>query len=228
MFKRLKLVIGCVALVAVATLIAPLISNYQVRQLTRRVNDLEEEKKHLQEFARRLCASRRAAQVDVLDQHTDESGAKVTTLLWQEIDEQGIRRPPQTIHAVGELVYFEGAVIKFEQPFVGDGDAERGASLVTFRRIFGDRQAPDTVPIFYQAESPSAGQASAPARLWTLFWEMMDNPELAARYGVRVVQCEAPAVRLRAGELWEITLDAPGGLNLRKLIPSPHLASGLK
>jgi hypothetical protein len=49
----------------------------------------------------------------------------------------------------------------------------------------------------------------------SLFWRMMEHPQLASQYGVRVAQCEAPAVILRKGQVWEITLDAAGGLNLR-------------
>ena len=54
-------------------------------------------------------------------------------------------------------------------------------------------------------------------RLWDRFWDLVDDPQLAEQYGVRVAQCEAPAVPLRPGQVWQVTLDAPGGLNLKKL-----------
>ncbi|GAF74957.1 unnamed protein product, partial [marine sediment metagenome] len=52
--------------------------------------------------------------------------------------------------------------------------------------------------------------------LWQRFQDLMDDPALAAEYGVRVVQYEAPAVPLQPGQIWEVTLDAAGGLNLKK------------
>jgi hypothetical protein len=51
--------------------------------------------------------------------------------------------------------------------------------------------------------------------MWSLFWRLMDEPPLAEQFGVRVAQCEAPAVVLQSGQIWEVTLDAAGGLNLR-------------
>jgi len=57
--------------------------------------------------------------------------------------------------------------------------------------------------------------------LWKKFWRMADDPKLAAQYGVRIAQCEAPSVGVRPGQTWEVTLDAAGGMNLRKIRESP-------
>ena len=90
-----------------------------------------------------------------------------------------------------------------------------------FRRIFGDCQAPESVPEFDRSARPPLDEAGADgslhAELWRRFWEMVDDPHLAREFGVRVAQCEAPAVPLNAGQVWEIALDAAGGLNLRRL-----------
>jgi len=88
-----------------------------------------------------------------------------------------------------------------------------------FRRIFGDRQIAALVPNLNQASRPAAsGDGSDEqfeVRLWDLFWQFMGDPKLAEQYGVRVAQCEAPAVRIKPGQIWEVALDAAGGLNLR-------------
>ena len=42
--------------------------------------------------------------------------------------------------------------------------------------------------------------------------------ELAATFGVRVAQCEAPAVAVKPGQAWEVTLDAAGGVNIKRIL----------
>ena len=128
---------------------------------------------------------------------------------------------PVAVEAYGTLVYFEAAVVKFARQHVEEGDPQRGTSLAMFRRIFGDCQAPESVPDIDRAARPPTEEdkesAALHAELWERFWEMIDDPELAERYGVRVVQCEAPAVPLKSGQIWEVAIDAAGGLNLRKI-----------
>lgn len=206
----------------------------EIRRLNAQVEKLEQEKADLLAFARRLSASRRVAQVEVLGQYVDTRGDVVNLLSWQEVDRDGLVGAPLQLMAVGNLVYFEGAVIKFDYEMVGQGDTQRGTSLVLFRRVFGDRQVPahstelDRQPPLVGTARPSSTSPSngAPApvqdaafadRLWAHFWSLIEDAELARKYDVRVAQIEAPAVPLRSGEVWEVTLDAAGGLNLRRL-----------
>lgn len=192
-----------------------------VRQLSAQVDELSREKARLVAYAERLSASRRVAQVHVVVQREDPQGGTVNTLLWQEIGADGVIGEPRLLKARGTLVYFEALVIKFEHVYVGQGDEQRGTSLAMFRRVFGDRQAPESVPDLDRSAPPaqwdSDVSAGHQAELWQRFWDLADDPHLAATYGVRVAQVEAPAVRLRAGQIWEVRLDAGGGLNLRKI-----------
>lgn len=191
-------------------------------KLAKEVDDLRREREQLLEYAQRLSASRRVAQVNVLDQSVDEFGRPTTRLLWQEIGPDGLLAIPIEVEVVGTLVYFEAFVIKFEYKHVGEGDPERGTSLALFRRIFGDQQVPEEAPLLDGAGRLPAEAAHGPRtveqRLWHRFWDLVDDPTLAATYGVRVAQCEAPAVPLRPGQVWQIELDAPGGLNLKKAL----------
>lgn len=208
----------------------------EVRRLNAQVEKLEQERADLLAYAQRLSASRRVAQVEVLGQYVDTRGDVVNLLSWQEVDRDGLVGPPLQLMAVGNLVYFEGAVIKFDFEKVGQGAAQRGTSLVLFRRVFGDRQIPAhgteldrTPPLLRSADSwPSAARPSSPPhfaavspdftkRMWALFWNIIADAELARKYDIRVAQIEAPAVPLRSGEVWEVTLDAAGGLNLRRV-----------
>ncbi|MFH1747057.1 MAG: hypothetical protein ABIG44_08430 [Planctomycetota bacterium] len=219
--KWINFTIGSVVLVAAAVFTAIKFGSLEVQQLQAQVSQLEQQRQQLLDYAQRLSATRRVAQVDVVRTRQDRHGRQVSTLLWQEIGGDGTLGQPVAVEAIGTLVYFEALVIKFAHHHVQEGDPQRGTSLAMFRRIFGDHQAPDTVPELDRAARPPTVEdeqtATLHQELWSLFWEMIDNPELAARYGVRVVQCEAPAVPLRAGQIWEVALDAAGGLNLRRI-----------
>lgn len=191
---------------------------------------MERERQELREFAARLIASRRVAQLDVLREESEPDGSPLFTLLFQQIADDGIRGRPVAIQTRGELAYVEALVIKFLPRYVGEGDPLRGRSLALFRRVFGSGESAESVePLPAQAHRPTAESRPAhtqpPAatssaadlhdELWAKFWAIADDPEMAARYGVRVAQVEAPAFRPRPGQIWEIRLDAAGGLNLR-------------
>lgn len=219
--KSLKLPLMATGVVALVGLMVVQFSNFEARRLRNKVAELEREKSQLVEYADRLSASRRVAQVNVLAQRPDEAGRPITSLLWQEIGQQGVLAEPRNLEAVGTLVYFEAFVLKFAHRYIKEGDPQRSTSLALFRRVFGDRQEPDSAPQFDRTVRPPLDESEATgslhARLWSRFWEFVDDPRLAAEYGVRVAQCEAPAVPLREGQIWELTLDAAGGLNLHKL-----------
>ena len=188
----------------------------EVRRLTAQVDELEKQKAQLTEFVKRVSASQRVAQVDVLEQREDVDKRPIMVLRWQEIARDGTLGPPQTIEALGKQVYFEGMTIKFDMEHVGAADPDRANSLVMFRRVFGELQPPDTG---YDISRASAAREKSPAEttLWNQFWQIVEDPRLAAKYGIRTAQCEAPAVPMSKGQTWEVALDAAGGLNIRKI-----------
>jgi hypothetical protein len=51
-------------------------------------------------------------------------------------------------------------------------------------------------------------------RLWTHFWEIATNPKLARDMGVRVAQGEAVYKPVRKGQVYELVLDAVGGMSM--------------
>lgn len=193
---------------------------WEVGRLNRKVNQLEQEKAQLVRFAERLSASQRVAQINVLEQSVDDLGMPVTVLRWQEISADGLLGPPAVVEVYGKQVYVESLVIKFEHKHVGDGDVGRSTSLAMFRRIFGDYQSPHSAPELDRYRPPPlaySGADSLAPGLWDRFWEMVDDPRVAKRYGVRVAQCEAPSVPMAAGQVWELSLDAAGGINFRRM-----------
>lgn len=223
--SRTKIAIGGGVFGALAILAGQYFGSMEVRRLKSQVDELQQERTRLIEFADRLSAERRVAQVDILAQQIDESGRAVTTLRWQEIGEGAALGAPQTVEAYGKAIYFEAMVIKFAHELVGKGDPQRSHSLALFRRIFGDQQPPETgFPLPASSVPQGQNTGDMTAELWDKFWRLVDDPKLAERYGVRVAQSEAPAVPVKPGQVWEVTLDAAGGLNLKKVAehPVPH------
>lgn len=206
---------------AAATFMALRFGGQEVRQLKVRVDELEQERIRLVEYARRLSATRRVAQVDILDQQPIEAGRQMTTLRWQEISEDGALGAPQTIDIFGTTAYFEAMVVKFGHDRVGNAEPGRAVSLALFRRIFGDRQEPASGFMLPDAANPTTAAAKEADpignMLWTRFWDFVDDPRLRDQQGIRVAQLEAPAVPVKPGQTWQITLDASGGLNVQKI-----------
>jgi len=218
--KWLRLTVSACLVVGVAAWSLVQFGSREGAKLTERADRLEAEKRQLHEHIKRLGSSRRVAQIDVLGQHSTEADQTFTRLRWQEVDPSGALRPPIAAEIMGKQLYVEALVIKFEPELVGEGDTEKGQSVALFRRLFGDQQNPKwgfaLAPDMNEPTKDVPGDARH-ADLWKRFWEIVDDPALAKRYGIRVGQCEAPSVPVRSGQVWEVTLDAVGGLNLRKL-----------
>jgi hypothetical protein len=247
LFRWTRWAVGAVVIAMAGLFAVDQLRSPELRRLESEVKRLEKQKEGLLAYAKQLSASRRVAQVDVVRQTVDPSGCRVSELVWREIAPGGSIGPTRSITALGHLVYFEGAVIKFDYEPIGHDAPEQRTSLVLFRRVFGDCQMPMSVAELDRAAplvtgrategasptphasfvpdnvvGPDASMYAGPPRrmeadLWALFWRLIDDPRLARSYEVRVAQIEAPAVPVREGDVWEITLDAAGGLNLRKL-----------
>lgn len=196
-------------------------------------NYLAQEARHgreireFQEIVQRLTVETRLAQVSVLDRTTDPDGRVRTTVQFMEWDRQGKPLPPLTCSVVGSEVYFDALVIKFQHEYVEKGESLREHSLVLFRRIFGSSETPESgIPIDSAAEDGVPGvyrvnsSASSFERdLWKRFWYYADHPEESAALGVRVMQSEAVGARLSPGAVYDLSVQANGGINLTRTTP---------
>ncbi|MBL8878227.1 MAG: hypothetical protein JNG88_03825 [Phycisphaerales bacterium] len=193
---------------------------WQTRWLTARVSALEQERARLLSYVERLSTSRRVAQIEVLSQSTEPQGLTHTRLRWQEIAPDTLMGEPAEIVVHGSVIYIETLVLKFAYARLSGDEPEKFASLALFRRIFGDQQAPQNGVEIDRRNRPrpqDSAEAQRVDQLWRRFWEFVDNPHTAREFGVRVAQLEAPAAPMKPGEIWELSLETAGGLNLRKL-----------
>lgn len=198
--------------------------NGQVSELTGQVAKLKEENEKLALANRLLKVDTRRARIDVISQTENEDLKKVETkFTFQEFEPGGKEiGPAKEFTVLGDTIYLDSLVIKFNDDFVETGDKRRGHSLVTFQGIFGRYQTPheafpvdekNTIPAAYQAENGL--ETDAEKHLWSRFWEISNSPFLQESFGVRANHGEAPSQRLEPGKSYVVELRASGGLGFR-------------
>ena len=205
-----------------------LLAPQEAERLRLENEQLAQERMELQQVVERLVVEHRVAEVHVIDQirkgewlNGREADRTLTTIEFIELDRQGHPLPSRRFVLEDEVIFFDGLVIKFDHEHVATGDALRGRNLVLFRRIFGEHQQPaegywidpkGDVPNIYRV-NPEPGTLER--KLWSRFWDYATNPDLAAKQGVRVAQGEAVYAPMRRGQIWSLTLENTGGLNLK-------------
>jgi len=195
----------------------------EVAKLQRELDAKQQEIDRLELANKLLKVDRRVARILVVDQTPASNGKPMTTKVrFEEVDGEG--NPigtPKELTIEGDVLYVDSWVVKFEDVFVEQGDPVRSASLVLFRRLFGERQAPsDGLAIDAPGERPSAyggaGEMSATElEVWRDFWEFANDPRRAAALGVRAAHGEAPSMKLKRGAVYVVTLRSSGGLSIQ-------------
>ena len=199
--------------------------------LERQNTQLREEKQILTKMVDRLSRSHRLAQIVVTDQTPEE-----TSLLLVELDDSGNPLSRQCITIPGDIAYFDGLVVKFSPDSVAQGHPLRGRSIALLRRVYSENQSPqDGFNLDHAGDIPpgyrlvgetgidkssdstltdTADKAQFEKRIWSQFWAIANDSALANELGVRVAQGEAVYKPMKPGVLYELTIDAVGGLNL--------------
>lgn len=189
---------------------------------------LARERFELQRAVQRLSGETRMAEVHVLDQvlagqlvNGIPAERDATTIEFIEMDRQGHPLPSKRFVIHDRVIHFDALVIQFDQEDVAAGDELRGKSVALFRRIYGENQTPadgfridpeNDVPDIYRVHpDPSSFER----RLWSQFWQYARDPDLAARERVRVAQGEAVYEPMMKGDVWSLTLQNNGGLNIK-------------
>ena len=187
----------------------------------RQIADLTRQKEQLEQIVQRLSAERRIAQVLVTQQHRDEQGVLVTTLLFVEETRSGRTLPPKQVVVRGEHAYIDALVIKFDKPYLENGDALRGQSIALFDKIFGSAQTPQDatridspghIPEIYRDTDPRISEFEQ--SLWQRFWELAADPEQAAAAGVRVAHGQSVYGPFEPDKLYTLTIETNGNISM--------------
>ncbi len=187
------------------------------RKLEVRIVELDKENNRLKTYLKLLEYTERRAQLEVISQTKDEAGETVNKLRFTELDPQGgVIGEQRTVEILGDEIYVDTLVIKFEDHFVEQGDPLKGKALLLFRRIFTNRVKPDdgydidrggVAPMIYASRTaPSAFERE----LWTRFWEVANNEELAKRSGVKAMHGQAVYGRLLPNTVYTLLMRSTG------------------
>jgi hypothetical protein len=225
-FKLAKWFLTLGAFLAAALWTNGLFHSSEIDLLQEEVAQLERREKQLKQIVERLSAEQRLAEVDVIDQSTDEVGRYWTTIRFIEFDRQDRPLPEHVLQLPGTVIFFDALVVKFTEEMTALADPLRGKSIALFRRVYSENQAPidgqlidpvGAVPDVYRlTDQPSDFEIG----LWADFWSYAIDPAKAKADHVRVAQGEAVYAPLAAGEKWTLTLENDGGLNLAKRLPT--------
>lgn len=197
--------------------------NAKEARMAAEIRQLQEQKKHLQDFVARLTRERRMAEMVVMEQGY-KNGNTTTTLLFSEITRDGARLPPRFFTIEGNVVHIDSLVIKFERDFIEKDDPLRGHNIALFYRLYGDRQAPaDGFPIDDPGQPPVVYRDSSPqsealrqfeAELWKNFWRLADDAAYRKEKGVRLAQGESPWRFVYPDYVYELSIEGGGSVSM--------------
>jgi hypothetical protein len=168
----------------------------------------------------------RIARLDVVRQVEDEeTGEILTTVEFYEVDENGepAGGDRQTFEIVGDRVYVECLVAKFDDKYIEENALDRNTAICLFQRIFGEHQEPKDGYAIDQIGSVPASYAryGEPSdferRIWDDFWSIAADPAKAAELGIRAAHADAPSIKVREGVTYELELRTTGEFTLRPL-----------
>lgn len=194
-----------------------------IRELRALNDQMQERLAAKQAMIERLSRSRRIAHLQVTGQKKDSAGNVDTTdVLFIELDDRGAELARQRFTVPGDVLFVDAWTVKFDAEKVAQGDPLQGRSLVLLRRIYSDRLPPkDGLTIDTPGAVPPGYACSEVGRfekqLWENFWSLAMNADKAKAMGVRVAQGEAVYKPVRAGQTYELIVDAVGGMSLTPL-----------
>lgn len=211
----------------------------QIAAKNEEIAKLQQDKERLDGYLRLLRQTERRARLEVLHQSKDSEGQTLNTLRFTEVDADG--NPlgqSRDLQMVGDEVYLDMLVIKFEDHFVEHGDPLKGHSLVLLRRLFTNRIKPDEGYALDKSgmapEAYAAEKALTPFEkdLWTKFWQIANDSEMAKKMGVKAVHGQAVYGKLEPRKVYYLTLRSTGESTLAPPVDlkpdnaTPHAGPG--
>jgi hypothetical protein len=210
--------------IALAEKEAELVKHRQeIATLAKDLADKQREIERLDMAIRLLKTDHRLARIEVLEQTEPADGKRQQTRFsFVEMDDAGnVLEKPQEFEIEGDIAHIDALVVSFDDHYVEQGDPLRGASLALFRRVFGEYQNPndgfplDTVGARPAAYSRGSEPSELEAEIWSKFWDYANDPQLAAKAGVRTAHGKDAYIQLRKGMRYRVQLRSTGDLTIQ-------------
>ncbi len=203
------------------------VAESNVNQLNQDLTTANEQIDRLFTSMRYLKVMKRVADLVVLRQmENPQTGRALTEIALQEINAQGAPiEEARKFTIEGDVVYIDYWVVKFDDQLVEQGDPERGLSLCTFKRLFGEFQEPNegyTLDEYGQRPDIYGRGAMTPfeQNIWSDFWNLANDPSRARELGIRAAHGEAVSMQVREGVHYRVEMRASGGLSIRPVDPN--------
>jgi hypothetical protein len=195
-------------------------AEYQIEQL-------QQQKRELENVINRLQADRRVAKILATRQQSPDGGIR-TTLLFVEYARDGSALPARTFTIDGNEAHFDAEIVKFKDDYVKQGDPLRGQSIILFTRVYGAHQAPadgfpidspGAVPEIYRGADPQISDFEQ--KIWNTFWTLYNDKAAREAIGIRGLHGEGLYGNFDPDHLYTITLraDGDGTINEEPLEP---------
>ncbi len=196
-------------------------AKYEEQELDLREASLENEKLHVSMSL--LKIDRRVAQVTVTKKGIDENGQKYLDVTFSEVDKEGnVIGSSREFTLLGHSFFVDCWLAQFEDQYIEQADPLRGASIFTFKRIYGDDMKPSdgfslddfSKPAGIYAQSEASDFAN---QIWEDFGNVCNDQTRQNELGIRAVYGQANYVPPVEGQTYEITVRASGGVGLKVL-----------
>ena len=194
----------------------------EIEQLTTQVATQEREIQRLDTSLRLLKVDHRLARLNILDQRADgEGGQVITTVEFIELNDEGQSvDEPRRFDIVGDVIYLDNWIVKFDDKFVEQAEIDRSTSIVLFRRIFGEHQEPNAGFPLDRRDGPPRAYARGgrlsdfEKKIWDEFWLISNDEAKAADLGIRAAHGQAVSIKAQKGKAYRVLLRASDGLSI--------------
>ena len=162
----------------------------------------------------------RVAQLTVDKKGIDENGQKFLEVTFSEVDKEGnVIGSSRQFTIKGHIFFVDCWVAQFDDRYIEQADPLRGASIFTFKKIYGDEMNPAdgyslddfSKPAGIYAESEASEFA---AKIWEDFGNVCNNRELQDDLGIRAAFGQANHLPPEEGKTYEITIRSSGSVSL--------------
>ncbi len=199
----------------------------RVQKLQHRVKAQKQTITRLKTEMKLLKTDHRVARLTVLEQFRPEHQNQIhTRIRFSELNEKNeVIDSPRTFTVKSPVVYVDGWIVKFKDKFIQKEQTHRSSSMLLFRRIYGQKQSPESgsqldrpgnVPKIYH---PSDASNHLIDKIWSDFWKVANDRKQIKEYGIRAIHGTTGYMKVEPGRTYRVSLRSSGDISI---VPIPE------
>lgn len=183
---------------------------------TMTISDLLTENKHLRQAITNLTQEDQIGYAKVISQETKDGRLFTTIKFVETARDNKLKKILEKDYTIeGDVVHFDALIVKFGDKMVMDG---REKSLYLWRRIYGEKMAPDAgLPIEQPGVEPKRyddllkklGQRQKKL-FWSNIWELANDPDKLKEHDISAVYGNVVYSQLRKGLIYVFKITPTG------------------